>query len=127
MITPKALTTEEEYRLFVEQFTYLANEEFKQAERAAQANDDALVRQMLPKLVSIANTVGYLRGQDGAFIESRPHTSFQNELYENEDAFTARLEKLVKYILQTRSKDAYLSELVRYYQVGGFANLADEK
>ncbi len=99
----KQPATAEEYLRMVENFSWLVDKELKAAEDEISANPGPLQAQMLPKLVSLVNVTGYMRGQDGVFLNSRPFdvSSFQSELYKNEDSFEGRLYKLIEKICET--------------------------
>ena len=69
----------------------------------------------LPKLVSLVNTIGYLRGQDNAFLDVRPSTSVQNELYENESEFEARLTVIIDKIIESGEVEYYKRRMDEYF------------
>lgn len=110
------LSDGEEYIKFVRQFITLFDEQlrvFEARERNAENIQD-LVRQM-PALISLVNTVGYLRGQDGVFLSIRPRTENQSELYEYEDFFEKRLNALIDIIMDSEQKDFYVEKLESYF------------
>lgn len=103
----KKINNEDEYQNFVEQVYFLADQELKKAEEIKIKDNHHDLALVLPKLVSIVNIIGYLRGQDNIFVDFRPHVSFQQELYLMEEEFEKRLSQLIDYIKTTDSKDLY--------------------
>lgn len=113
-ISPKPINDAEEYKDLVEKFSFLVEKEFEKCEKMKDG-DILGVIQNLPKLISLVNTIGYLRGQDGAFLEARPHTDFQPDLYKNEDVFEAKLYKLIDFISSPEAKARYRQRLEEYF------------
>ena len=115
-IPNKEITTSEEYVDFVEKFITLLD---KQMTRAESEIGDQLglmsVLSSMPALISLVNTVGYLRGQDGMFINIRPTTENQSTLYEYEDHFEARLKKLIEVVLESNLSAEYKKRLNMYF------------
>jgi hypothetical protein len=68
----------------------------------------------MPALISLVNTVGYLRGRDGVFLNIRPQTEDQAEFYKYEDQFEKRLDKLIDVIMDSDEKDFYKERLESY-------------
>lgn len=68
----------------------------------------------MPAIISLVNTVGYLRGQDGMFLDIRPRTENQNEFYGYEDLFEKRLNKLIDILMDSDEKDFYQERLESY-------------
>lgn len=72
----------------------------------------------VPKLISLVNMIGYLRGQDGAFLDIRPDSEggYQDELYNNENEFEKRLtDFLIAIAPEAQRKEALKFELEQYY------------
>lgn len=92
------IKTPEAYRQLVEQFSFLADKELQKYEVWASQGNLHEMALGLPKIISIVNVIGYLRGQDGAFSDIRPKTDFQPELYKNEDFFEKRLFALITQV-----------------------------
>lgn len=108
--------SEEQYKKFVEQFYYLVDGELKKSEKLQEENDHRNIAFTIPKIISLINTIGYLRGEDGVFVDSRPHgLSFQNELYGKEQEFEERLYKLIKYVRSSPSADFCKARLEEYF------------
>lgn len=110
--------TIEGYIALARQFAWLADIELKRMENAAKNGDLHAVARRLPGLISIVNTVGYLRGQDGFFIEDRPQGmgEYQKELYATEDAAEQRLWALIELVCQgEENRQEYLAHLRTYY------------
>lgn len=114
-ISFKSINTEEEYKDFVEQFYFLADKELQRAEELKIKGEHYKLALVLAKIISIVNTVGYLRGQDNVFLDFRPHVSFQKELYQVEDEFEKRLYQLIDYIKTTESREVCKSMVEEYY------------
>jgi len=114
-IQQKQLSTAEEYTNFVREFVTLLGQQLTIWEDRAKNKSGLhdLARQM-PAIISLVNTVGYLRGQDGIFIDIRPHTENQKEFYVYEDMFENRLNKLIDTLMASEEKDYYLERLESY-------------
>ena len=111
----KNITTEKEYTNFVREFATLLDEQFRIWENWAKNEEKLhdLARQM-PAIISLVNTIGYLRGQDNVFVNIRPRTENQNEFYEYENQFEKRLNKLIDIILHSPEKEYYQGRLKDY-------------
>lgn len=114
-IQQKQLSTAEEYTDFVREFATLLDQQLTLWENSAKNKESLreLARQM-PAIISLVNTVGYLRGQDGIFLDIRPHTENQKEFYAYEDLFEKRLEKLIDIMMSSDEKEFYLERLESY-------------
>jgi hypothetical protein len=111
----KAVETKEEYLNLVEKFSFLVDSELKLTEGYIESHNNDSIISSLPKLISLANTIGYLRGQDNAFIDVRPQgMGIQDDLYQNEDNFEARLNKIIDYIV-ANDKEGYTNRLNQYF------------
>jgi len=112
----KKIETQEEYIDLVEKLSYLVDKEITEYEMLLQKNVFEVVNAM-PKIISLVNVIGYLRGQGGAFLNFRPKVSeHQESLYKNEDAFEARLYKLVEKISESEeTRNHYESTLKEYF------------
>ncbi|MDB5258880.1 MAG: hypothetical protein JWO73_88 [Candidatus Taylorbacteria bacterium] len=86
----------------VNKYSWLVDSELKKVELNIKEHPAHLDMNIesLPKLISLVNVIGYLRGQNNAFIEIRPHDviEYQPELYKNEDAFESRLHAIITTI-----------------------------
>lgn len=111
--------TVEAYMLMAKQFAWLVDAELTKLERDAQAGDLHTVTHRLPALISTINTVGYLRGQDGLFLDFRPGDlagDCQRQLYAAEDAVEGRLWRLIDLVWKDEnSQKEYLAKLQTYY------------
>lgn len=112
----KKLFTAEEYKSFVKEFVTLLDKQFAVLEERAENKENLhdLARQM-PAIISLVNTVGYLRGQDGMFLEIRPLVDNQKDLYDYENLFEKRLEKLIDILMDSDNKDYYIERLESYF------------
>lgn len=110
-------TTAAEYRQLVEHFSFLVDAEFKKFENINSSEEAHTAALEAPKLVSLVNTIGYLRGQDNAFLDVRPHevVEYQKELYANEDGFEDRLKELLKKIVSFGKTDVYNYYMNEYF------------
>ena len=104
----------EEYKDLVEKFLYLVDSEFEKCESLKNSDISGLATSM-PKLISLVNTIGYLRGQDNAFVDVRPSIDFQDELYRNEDLFEKRLYALIEFINSSEARDKYKFCVKEYF------------
>ena len=117
----KQPATAEEYMRMVEQFSWLVDRELKDAEK--EISDSPRPWQgagMLPKLISLVNVIGYMRGQDGVFLDSRPFevsTQFQSDLYKNEDSFEGRLNNLIVKVCETSEGVSELKRRIEEYYI----------
>jgi len=109
------LSTGDEYTKFVREFATLLDEQLNVWEDRAKNKENLheLARQM-PAIISLVNTVGYLRGQDGMFLDIRPRTENQSEFYGYEDLFEKRLEQLINILMDSDEKDFYKDRLESY-------------
>jgi len=114
-IQKRQLSTPEEYTNFVMGFVTLVDEQLSVWENRAKNKENLhdLARQM-PAIISLVNTVGYLRGQDGMFLDIRPQTENQSEFYKYEDLFEKRLNKFIDILMDSEEKDYYKERLESY-------------
>ncbi len=114
-IQKKELGTPEEYTDFVRGFATLLDKQLTVYEkRAADGNLHDLALSM-PAIISLVNTAGYLRGQDGMFLDIRPRTESQSEFYGYEDMFEKRLDALITVIMASDEKQNYLERIKGYF------------
>ena len=106
----------EAYTEFVRAFATLLDQQLTLLEGYMNGKEGAhnLIQQM-PALISLVNTIGYLRGQDGMFLDIRPSTENQKEFYEYEDLFEKRLSTLIDFILNSDEKEYYRERLESYF------------
>lgn len=113
----KKIETAEGYTEFVRTFALLLDKQLTLMEGYMKSANGAhdLVQQM-PALISLVNTIGYLRGQDGMFLDIRPNTpENQKEFYELEDMFEKRLNSIIDFLLQSDEKRYYQERLEMYF------------
>jgi len=111
-ISPKQSNTEAEYKNLVERFSYLADQELKKCEASIAKGDLHSAAIQMPSVISLVSTIGYFRGQDGVFLDFRPNvTNIQGDLYANEDAFEARLRKVMNTIKASSEAAFYKNQL----------------
>lgn len=117
MINPREIKSENEYKDFVEKSAFLVDSELKKVEKIKEEGDHHVVALSLPKLISIINFAGYLRGQDGMFLDFRPYplVDYQQELYKMENEFEKRLFALINWVKTTESKDLAVFRLNEYF------------
>ena len=115
-INQKHIKTAEEYINFVREFVTLLDRQISVWEERARNKEELheLACQM-PAIISLVNTVGYLRGQDGMFLDIRPRTENQKELYKYEDLFEKRLKKLIDILISSDEKQYYQNRLDSYF------------
>lgn len=115
-INKKMIESPEAYTEFVRAFATLLDQQLTLLEGYVNEKEGAhnLIQQM-PAMISLVNTVGYLRGQDGMFLDIRPSTENQKEFYEYEDLFEKRLSTLIDFILTSDEKEYYLERLESYF------------
>ncbi|MBP9728418.1 MAG: hypothetical protein KBD27_03500 [Candidatus Moranbacteria bacterium] len=112
----RKIESAEGYTEFVRVFATLLDQQLTLVEGYMNEQEGAhnLIQQM-PALISLVNTVGYLRGQDGMFLDIRPSTENQKEFYGYEDMFEKRLSTLIDYILNSDEKEYYRERLESYF------------
>jgi hypothetical protein len=116
-IQREEISSPEEYVDFVRKFVTLLDKQLTIWEERAQnkAYLYELARHM-PALICLVNTVGYLRGQDGMFLDIRPLIGVdQRELYKYEDLFEKRLNRLIDILMDSDVKDYYKERLESYF------------
>ncbi len=74
----------------------------------------------LPMVISLVNTIGYFRGDDGGFYDVRPkdmmgNHDMQSELYAQQDLFEKRLQALINEVLASKDADVYREKLQEYF------------
>jgi hypothetical protein len=108
------------YKDLVSKYSWLVDSELRKVElniKEHPVNLDMNI-ESLPKLISLVNVIGYLRGQDNAFIEIRPNgvVEYQSELYNNEYAFERRLSDIIKTICaDPKNLDRFKITLGHYF------------
>lgn len=114
-IQKQQLSSADEYTKFVREFVTLLDEQLSVWEDRAKnkKNLHELAHQM-PAIISLVNTVGYLRGQDGMFLNIRPRTENQREFYGYEDLFEKRLNQLIDILMDSDEKNFYKERLEIY-------------
>lgn len=115
-INKKHVENAEEYANLVRAFVTLLDKQFTIWEECAKDSKDLheLARRM-PALISLVNTIGYLRGQDGVFLDVRPGTENQEEFYGYEDAFEKRLQQLIDMLIDSDERKFYRLRLDSYF------------
>ncbi len=114
-INKQEITTAEEYVDFVRKFATLLDKQMRRYEDDLTDQNLINLSRQMPALISAVNTMGYLRGQDGMFLDFRPMTNNQHEFYALEDGFESRLSALVDHVMNSSQKDFYLERLDSYY------------
>ena len=88
-LPPQPFSSAEEYTDFVRKFVALLDQQFQEYEQCAKnlkdSNDLYRLAVVMPALICLVNTVGYLRWQDDMFLKIRPRTNNQKEFYNYED------------------------------------------
>lgn len=115
-IPQKDFESPEDYLAFVDSFVSLLDQQMKLVE--LRVTDPEQVRDVIfqmPAIISLVNTVGYLRGQDGMFFDVRPATYGPNPLYGYEGHFETRLYHLIEKILNSAEKNEYIDRLEKYF------------
>lgn len=102
----------DEYLFLVEHYSYLVDQELGVVERASE---NQYVIDRLPHLICLVNVVGYLRGQDNVFMNSRPEgIPFQDALYTNEALFEKRLAAVIGRVRESGGEVALRTRLEQY-------------
>ena len=109
----------DEYIDLVERFSGLVDQEMKKTESEENPGRIHAIASRLPALISLVNTIGYLRGEDSVFLDVRPEdmrtSGRQGDLYKNEDLFEKRLQNLIDEVGTSDEAKFYRDTLERYY------------
>ncbi|HQG57369.1 MAG TPA: hypothetical protein PLX79_00080 [Candidatus Dojkabacteria bacterium] len=114
----RMIQTAEDWKIFIEQYVSLIENEFAIWE--AKISDSANIHDLavaMPALITLVNTLGYFRGQDGVFssLNMGIRLEMNNQLYEYENTFNKRLQKLIDVIMQSEEKNIYIQTLQNYF------------
>ncbi len=107
-----------EYLLLAQSFFALVMRECEKAKTDIQTLGAETVIQRMPALISLVNSVGYLRGQDGMFLDDRPTPAMyiQSLLYKLEDEAEKKLHELIESMLASETiKERYKERLMNYF------------
>ena len=104
---------EEKYVQLFNDFVSLVDKQLERFE--SETLDIQTIAKGLPPLISLVNTIGYLRGQDGVFVDFRPQTEQQTYFYKVEDKYEDRLEKLIQRVMNSDEKGFYEQVLHSYF------------
>jgi meiotically up-regulated gene 157 (Mug157) protein len=106
----------EEYAEFVRKFATMLDKEFESLEKYSEdPKQHNKLAERMPALISLVNTVGFLRGQDNVFLGTRPRVDNQEELYGYEDYFEKKLQRLIDILMSSDAKEFYLRRLAQYF------------
>ncbi len=83
----------------------------------------------IPRLVSLVNSLGLIRGQDNYFVDFREPSNpfFQKEMYINETEMEERLNKLIDKVLKSGVVNRYKIEMYKYFTESRKATLNKEQ
>lgn len=112
--------TGEEYMSVARNFSSLTDATLATVEAISEPGKTHEIALRLPMLISLVNTVGYFRGDDGGFYDVRPkdmigNRDMQSELYARQDAFESRLQVLIDEVLASKEADFYREKLKEYF------------
>lgn len=114
----RAMHDSAEYLLFAQSFFAMVQSACANAKTEMQASGPDAVIHRMPALISLVNCVGYLRGQDGFFLDDRPKpaSDIQRHLYRMEDEAEKQLNELIELILAADGvKERYKERLTNYF------------
>ncbi len=113
----RVISDVDEMKKFVEQFVSLLDAEMsKWEEKIKDPTNIADLIHAMPALISLVNTVGYLRGQDGMFdVGPEIRVALSADIRKYEDIFEERLNKLIDVLLQSKEKGYYEQRLDSYF------------
>jgi len=115
----RPITNADEWQQFVEQFvTLLDKEMLKHEEKIKEPSYAPGLVHVMPALISLVNTVGYLRGQDGMIasdMDPNIRIPLTDKIREYENHFEVRLDKLIDILLASDQKDYYTERLDSYF------------
>ena len=112
------ISNSEDFLKFARQYSSLVDGALTQIEADIKNNiTPSELAHSLPKIISMVNVAGYLRGQDGAFSDMMEFRRGSIDmLYKNEDVFEERLHNIITYV--TSDDDGakyYRAILMQYY------------
>jgi len=106
--------TPSEYKALFRQLAVVVDQELTllemRLEKGTQTEYEKVVAR-LPILISSIHTIGFLRGQDGAFLSFRPAVDNQPEMYKVEYDFEKRLSSIITALLKLGFEER-MSELL---------------
>lgn len=105
--------TSDQYLAFASEFASLVKMALAKAEGDI-AQDAHAVAKTMPALISLVNSVGYLRGQDSILVDFTPEGTDRKPLYAAEDECENRLNKLISTLLQSDEAAYYRQKLENY-------------
>lgn len=106
--------TPEEYKHLVANMAGLLDSQMTQREQMLAEQWPEAILHVTPAMICLVNTIGFLRGQHNIFLDIRPHTDNQQELYSYEDFFEKRLNAIIQTILKSDHTDAYRRTISQY-------------
>ncbi|MBI4122027.1 MAG: hypothetical protein HY461_01715 [Parcubacteria group bacterium] len=106
--------TSEQYSQIASDFTSLVKVALKKAKQDV-VSDPYDVALTMPALISLVNTVGYLRGQDGVFVDSMPPGIDHKAMYAVEDECEKELNEIIEILLKSKEADLYRRRLESYF------------
>ncbi len=117
----KKIVPNEAYRELSFNLNVLVDNTFNEAEKlVSEADYDGIIGRM-PALISLTNTIGYLRGQHNLFLDSRekdPTGELTRILRRMEDSFEKRLDALITIIMESSNSEhaqKYKAKLELYF------------
>jgi len=117
------ISDSDEYLRIAGKVAFLIDTEIQSAEADIKQDRFQKVALRLPALISSVNFFGYLRGQDNMFVNVRPMTELQKELYKIEDNMESRLNLLIKTV-NNKAPQVYRHRLLEYFVTSrGITNL----
>lgn len=112
------ITNQEDYLRLVKQYSGLVDYELTLVEGyMSEGRRPSDLANYIPKVVSLVNVVGYLRGQDGVFMNTlEVRSGIVSQLYENEDDFERRLSAVMEYVTSDAEAMKFCrAKLMEYY------------
>lgn len=114
----EAVRAAAEYLTFAQAFFALVERECAKAKADIQTQGVESVIHRMPALISLVNSVGYLRGQDGMFRDEHPRSvsDTQNLLYKMEGRAEDQLNEIIQLLLASdATKERYKERLMNYF------------
>ena len=110
----KKITSDEYYKL-VEKLNNLINNEFDKNLNSKDNIDEYFVDRIV-YLISLVNTIAYLRGDNNFFIQNREiNSDDQEKFYKFENELNNKLREKIQIILESNLKEYYLKKIKTYY------------
>lgn len=111
------LFSKDQYMNFVSTFVQLLDRELTKRENILREEKDyTTVIAKMPALISLVNTIAYLRGQDNMFVSVQSQIKDHKKLYAYESFFEKKLQTIIETLISLPDIQAsYRNKLEEYF------------